>query len=79
MNKVKFVLNEGGVRELLQSSEMGAVCEQYAKQVAARAGSGYEVDSYTGKNRVNAAVKAETKEAKRDNYRNNTLIKALHG
>ena len=75
----KFELNRAGVKELLQSSQMMAICEQYAKQVAGRAGDGYEVTTYTGPSRVNASVHAATKEAMKDTYTNNTLVKALHG
>lgn len=77
MSKVVFKLNRAGVRELLRSSEMMEVCEQHAKSVAARAGDGYEVSTYTGSNRVNASVKAATPEAYRDNLENNTLLKAV--
>ena len=79
MAKVRFELNEEGVRALLKSSEMKNVCESYANRIAARAGSGYEVDTYTGRNRVNASVSTGTKEAIRDNLKNNTLLKAVSG
>ena len=76
---VKFVLNRSGVRELLQSDEMMAVCRDYAQKVADRAGDGYELDEYVGKNRVNVSIGAVTEEAKQDNYDNNTLLKAIGG
>lgn len=79
MSKVRFELNRAGVRELMQSPEMVSVCTQYANAVRARAGDGYEVSSYVGKNRANASVIATTYEARRDNYENNTLLKALGG
>lgn len=78
MSNIKFELDRAGVRSLLQSSEMASICEGYAQQVRNRCGNGYEVSTYTGKTRVNASVHAETKEAKRDNWENNTLLKALH-
>ena len=77
MAKFRLELNREGVRELLKSPEMAAVCRQHADQIAARAGEGYEVTTYTGKNRVNASVHVATKEAYRDNLKNNTLIKAV--
>ncbi len=76
MSKVKFVLNKKGVRELLQSKEMMDVVTQYAYQVQERAGDGYEVDQYVGFDRAHAVVYPATAEAKRDNYENNTLLKA---
>ena len=79
MSKVKFKLNPAGVRELLKSREAMAVCRQYADAIQARAGDGYEVTEYVGKNRVNASVYAATVEARQDNYQNNTLLKARGG
>lgn len=78
MAKVLHVeLNEAGVRELLQSSEMMSICKGHADRIAARAGSGYEVTTYTGRTRVNASVHAATDKAARDNLKNNTLLKAV--
>ncbi len=79
MSKVDFKLNRAGVRELLKSQEMASICRNYADGVRGRAGEGYEVTTYTGRNRVNASVHAETYEARKDNYDNNTLLKALGG
>ena len=76
MSKVKFELNRAGVRELLRSQEALNVCRSYASAVRSRAGEGYEVDTYVGRNRANASVYAATYEARQDNYENNTLLKA---
>lgn len=76
MSKVKFELNRAGVRELLRSQEMMNVCRESANTIANRAGDGYEVDTYVGANRVNASVYAATPEARKDNLKNNTLLKA---
>ena len=78
MKTVRFELNRAGVRELLQSSEMQNIVRGYAETVQRRAGDGYEVSVYTGRNRVNASVKAETSAAYRDTVENNTLLKALN-
>ena len=75
--KFVFELNQDGVRQLLKSSEMKSVCQQHAQRIAGRAGTGYEVDTYTGSNRVNASVGTATAEAYRDNLKNNTLLKAV--
>lgn len=79
MAKYRIELNSEGVRELLRSPEMMAVCKSHADQIAARAGTGYEVTTYTGKTRVNASVHVVTDEAYRDNLKNNTLLKAVGG
>lgn len=75
MSKVKFELNKAGVRELLRSDEMMSICEEYARHVQRRVGDDYSV--HRGPNRVNVSV--ETKKALADNYRNNTLLKAVRG
>ena len=75
MSDFRFELNSSGVRELLLSDEMLSVCEGYAKQIQKNAGDGYSV--HRGVNRVNVSV--ETESAMADNYRNNTLLKAVRG
>lgn len=77
-NKFRFELNRSGVRELLRSAEMMTVTEKYAKKIKSNAGSeGYEVSNFRGKNRVNSSVRANTKDAIKDNLENNTLLKAV--
>lgn len=76
-DKCRIELNSEGVRELLRSAEIMAVCKGHAEQIAGRAGTGYEVTTYTGKTRVNASVHAATDESYRDNLKNNTLLKAV--
>lgn len=78
--RVKVELNRSAVRDqLLKSGEMEAICEGYARNIAARCGSGYAYDTYKGTNRVNAMIYAETYEAKKDNMKNNTILKAVGG
>lgn len=77
MAKVRVELNSEGVRELLQSPEIAAICQGQARAIAGRAGDGYSVTVYTGATRVNASVMTETPEAMRDNLKNNTLLKAV--
>ena len=74
-----FKLNRSGVRQLMQSQEMQAVLREKASKIAARCGDGYEQDIMVGKNRANAQVWAETSQAKRDNSKNNTILKAVRG
>ena len=75
--KTKIVLNSAGVREMLKSPEMKALLSERAHTIAGRAGTGYETDVFTGRNRANASVFASTKEAFSDNLKNNTLLKSL--
>lgn len=78
MAKVKIELNRNAVRDqLLKSSEMMSICESHAKNIAARCGSGYQTDTHVGRNRVNAMVYADTYEARRDNLKHNTILKAV--
>lgn len=72
-----FKLNYAGVGQLLKSDEMMDVCREYAEEVQSRAGDGYEISEYVGKTRVNVSVYAATKEALKECYEDNTLLKAL--
>ena len=73
MSDIKFKLNRAGVAELMKSAPMQNVLSQYA----ARCGDGYVKDIHVGKNRANAMVSAKTYKAKKDNMKNNTLLKAV--
>lgn len=77
MSNSKFKLNSSGVRQLLQSAEMQNVLATKATEIKTRAGDGFEQDTYVGKTRANAMVYADTYEAKRNNSKNNTLLKAV--
>lgn len=77
MASLKFELNRSGVSQLLKSSEMQAVLTEKAQGIRERCGDGYETDTYVGKTRANAMVKAVSIKAKRDNMKNNTLLKAV--
>ena len=78
MSNFVFKLNRKGVAELMKSQAMQSVLKEHATTIKNRAGDGYEQDVYVGKNRANAMVKAETFKAKKDNSKNNTLLKAVH-
>lgn len=77
MSNVKIKLNSQGVQELLKSAEMQSICQEHAKAIQDRCGDGYESDVYVGKNRCNAMVWASSSKARRDNARNNTILKAV--
>lgn len=79
MSKFKFVLNRGGVAHLLKSPEMQEVLEKYASGVKNRAGEGYAFDMKQGKKRAYVNIYPVTQKAKKDNKKNNTLLKAVRG
>lgn len=68
----KFELNYKGVRELLHSRQMQSVLMQGANQIATNAGAGYKAVQMP----TRVIVVPETKEAERDNLKNNTLLKS---
>lgn len=77
MAKVEIKLNREGVRELLRSDEMKAICEERANNALKNLGAGYSVNTFTGKNRVNAEITADTFKAKKENLETNSILKAL--
>lgn len=79
MSRVKVVLNEAGVREMLRSQEMLDICKGYADAALGRLGAGYSVSTHVGRNRVNAEVKADWNQTRADNLKNDTILKSLKG
>ena len=79
MGNVKIVLNRDGVRELLKSQALMDECVKYANRAVAQLGDGYEVTTVVGRNRVNAEVAAVTYEAKVENTKTNSILKAIGG
>lgn len=77
MSKNTFKLNYKGVGELMKSEAMRTVLSEYAINIKNRCGDGYEQDIRVGKSRANAMVKATTYQARSDNLKNNTLLKAV--
>ncbi|PRT65893.1 hypothetical protein [Streptococcus anginosus] len=74
---MKFKLNRAGVADLMKSEAMQTVLNKHASNIKNRCGDGYEQDVYVGRNRANAMVSAKTVKAKKDNLKNNTLLKAV--
>ena len=68
----KFVLNYSGVAELMKSPAMVNLLREKAKSIQDKAGDGYEISSYVGKNRANVSVKTKSRKAIRDKNKNNT-------
>lgn len=79
MAKMKFELNSAGVVELMKSAPMQVILNEYGAKTASRAGDGYLVEDVMSGDRAKVFVRADTPEAKRDNLKNNTLLKALGG
>ena len=77
MNNLKVVLNTQGVRELLESDEMLAVCQEHAEEIAKRCGDGYTSGYFKGTDRWKSTVYADSQEARKDNSENNTIVKAV--
>ncbi|WP_251854530.1 hypothetical protein [Enterococcus italicus] len=77
MAKVKFKLNGQGVGQLLKSAEMQNVLSEHATAIRNRCGDGYEQEQFVAGSRAVATVKATSFKAKRDNIKNNTLLKAV--
>lgn len=77
MNKFKFTLNRKGISDLLKGQEMVDVLDFYGKEIQSKAGPGYESDTYIGKTRANASIKAGDRRSYRDNLKNNTLLKLI--
>lgn len=79
MTKVKVKLNRKGVRELLKSDELRNVCAQRAQNAMAHLGPGYETNTYIGKTRANAGIRAKTRQARSDALKNGSIWKAVFG
>ena len=77
MSKFKFELNRAGVAQLMKSKKMQDILKKQATRIKNKAGEGYEQDLHVGKNRANARVWAETRQAKSDNLEKNTLLKSV--
>lgn len=76
-NDFKFELNPAGVSKLLNSKEMQSVLVSYASNVKNKAGKGYMYSTRKGTDRFKGYVHTTTKQAQKDNLKNNTLLKAL--
>ena len=77
MSKMKFTLKTAGVADLMKSAAMQEVLSEKATGIKNRCGEGYEQDVHIGKTRANAMVSAKTYQAKKDNMKNNTILKAV--
>lgn len=86
MSKVDFKLDLRGLNELMKGPEMQSILNQQGSAVLSRAQSMAQMDGaeYSMNTRaINwiavTTVRADNFEARKDNYDNNTLLKALGG
>ena len=82
--QIEVEINYKGLLELFRSDEMQGICVEAAEAVADAARGmagidegGYNVSEYRGPHRAGAAVWCNSLEARRDNSKNNTLLKAV--
>lgn len=77
--RLKIELNSQGIQEVLKSTAIQNNLSEISRDICKRCGEGYKTDIYVGKVRANASVIADTWGAKRDNLKNNTMLKSLRG
>lgn len=79
MSKIRVKRISSGVRELLKSKEIAAVCEGKASKVLQAAGEskGYKLEKRSYTERTGFAVYPASIHARRDNLKHNTLEKAV--
>ena len=72
-----FELNLAGLNELMKSSEMQAALTSAGQAVASAAGGEYGVRTHVASFVAITNVYPDSAKAAKDNYENNTLVKAL--
>lgn len=77
MASTKVKLSYTGIGQLLRGEEMKALMEQFGSDRAHRAGEGYNFRVHNTGQRQAANIYPETREAVKDNLKNNTLLKVL--
>lgn len=78
MADFKFELNLPGLNALMKSTEMQAVLDDAGEMVASMAGDEYAASPKTGRWVGFSNVYPNSKKAARENYKENTLLKALY-
>lgn len=78
MAKVRIVLDEDGIGEVLKSEGAAAICNEYAGQVLGRLPEGYATEQHLSADgkRVLVEVYAATVKARINDLRTNALLKA---
>lgn len=76
-NDVKFKLNLPGLNELMKSGEMQSALLEAGQAVASSAGDEYAAEVHVANWIAISNVYPDSKKAANDNFRHNTLLKAL--
>lgn len=79
MARIEIELDTAGVGALLKSEDVRNECEKIAQKAKRKLGDGYEITTYTGATRSNASIAAVTVNAKKENMKDNRILKALGG
>lgn len=77
MSKVQIELNLQGINEMMKSEEIQAHLQAAGNAVANAAGVGYAAQTSTIRWVAITNVYPDTKEAAHDNFKNNSLLKAV--
>ena len=77
MGNVKFELNLQGLNELMKSPEMQSALLDAGNAVANNAGGDYAAEVHTASWIAISNVYPDSKRAAHENYKENTLLKAL--
>lgn len=76
-NRVKFKLNLPGLNELMKSPEMQDALLEAGQAVAQSAGSDYAAEVHTASWIAISNVYPDSKQAAHENFKDNTLLKAI--
>ena len=76
-NDVEFKLNLQGLNELMKSAEMQSALLEAGQTVASSAGGDYEAEVHTANWIAISNVYPNSKKAAHENFKDNTLLKAL--
>ena len=77
MSDIRVELNHDGIREFLRSAEVSELVSSYAEAAAEQLGEGYAADKSLQPTRQIASVYADTTAARRENLKNNSILKAV--
>lgn len=70
-------LDSQAVRYLLYSNNVRDAVNKVGAEITSRAGTGYELNVYSGHDRARGVIAPATPDAYKDNMQNNTLLKAV--
>lgn len=77
MANPRITWNIAGFKKVRKTPEMEAFLQKIVDEMLNELGEGYEGDVAQGRTRARAGVRTKTRQAKRDNARHNSLLRAL--